>query len=97
MEKRIGRIMAKRIIMRIELSSVAKERLGSFSESSGLIQMAITSRLLLWFVNQDDAVQASILGLYANFDKENITTAILKQIISDSKYPKRGIASADQE
>ena len=45
--------MAARIIVRIELTPKAKDRLNGLSERAGMTQLAMLSRLVEWFANQE--------------------------------------------
>jgi hypothetical protein len=79
--------MASRIIMRIELSSEAKRRFENMPDVLGMTQLAVTSRLVEWFLDQNEELQASILGLYPAGIGADITTTLLKRFISDAKRP----------
>jgi len=84
--------MASRIIMRIELSSDAKRKFEKTPEALGMTQLAVTNALFRWFLHQNDEVQASILGLHPKAISRDITTTLLKRIISDARKPNRGEA-----
>ena len=53
----------KRAILRIQLDHAAKEGLEQFCHERGMTQIAMMSRLVSWFVVQDDVIQLSVLGL----------------------------------
>ena len=56
--------MAARIIVRIELTPNAKSRLNELTDKAGMTQVAMLSRLVEWFANQSDMIQAAVLGQY---------------------------------
>lgn len=58
--------MAKRAIIRLQLDNTAKVQLDRLSDTRGMTQLAVLSRLLAWFVKQDELLQASILGLLSD-------------------------------
>lgn len=80
--------MAKRIIMRVELNAPAKRKFEETPDSFGMTQIAVTSKLIEWFLVQSEEVQASILGLYPKTDGPDLTTAILKHFITGGKKSK---------
>jgi hypothetical protein len=77
--------MASRIIMRIELGSGAKRRFENAPDAFGMTQLAVTNKLFEWFLDQNEELQASILGLYPAGIGPDITTTLLKRIISDTR------------
>ena len=77
--------MAKRIIMRVELNATAKRKFEETPDAWGMTQIAVTSKLVEWFLAQSEEVQASILGLYPKNDGIDLTTAILKHFINAPK------------
>jgi hypothetical protein len=81
--------MASRIILRIELSSDAKRKFENTPVTLGMTQLAVTNALFRWFQDQNDEVQASILGVYPKAIAHDITTTILKRIVSDDKRSNR--------
>jgi hypothetical protein len=81
--------MASRIILRIELSSDAKRKFENTPVTLGMTQFAVTNKLFQWFLDQNEEVQASILGFYPRGVAQNTTTAILKRIISGGIKPDR--------
>jgi hypothetical protein len=72
-----------RVIMRIELSPPAKSGLAKMCEQLGMTQVATTSRLIEWFSEQNDIVQASVLGLYPADMQVDVPTMILKRMAGD--------------
>jgi hypothetical protein len=54
---------AKRAVIRLQLDITAKQALDKLCERRGMTQIAVLSRLVKWFANQDEIVQASVLNL----------------------------------
>jgi len=76
---------SRRVIMRIELLEQAKQEFTGMSDRWGMTQVAISSRLIEWFAEQTDVVQAIILGLYPEEMRPEVTKMILKHIAADKK------------
>jgi hypothetical protein len=72
--------MAARIIVRIELTPNAKNRLNELTDKAGMTQVAMLSRLVEWFANQSDMIQAAVLGQYPLEIQSEIARLILKRM-----------------
>jgi hypothetical protein len=72
--------MAKRVIMRVELSPRAKEKLNAVSAARGMTQVAVQSRLIEWFAVMPEAVQAHMLGQFPAEHEPEIAAVILKKM-----------------
>ena len=83
--------MKKRVVFRIQLTTDAKKRLLEISDQLGITQIAITSRLVEWFANQPDLIQAAILGLYPDVIKQDVATLILNRM-AEGKSERDGQA-----
>jgi hypothetical protein len=55
--------MARRHIMRIELTSPAKQKFSSVSERTGMTQLSVSSTLIDQFARQSQGIQLAILGV----------------------------------
>jgi hypothetical protein len=77
-------VMNKRVIMRLELELSSKKGLDDFCDRTGMTKVAALSRLIDWFCNQPDNVQAIIQGLIPTFIIADVAEIILKRLI-DSK------------
>jgi hypothetical protein len=75
----------RRVIMRIELTPPAKSGLEDMCERLGMTQVATTSRLIEWFSEQNDLVQASVLGLYPTDMQNDVPTMILKRMAQERR------------
>jgi hypothetical protein len=53
----------KQTVIRLQLDGAAKEKLDEVCDLRGMTQIAVLSRLVKWFANQDEVVQASVLNL----------------------------------
>jgi len=71
--------------MRIELYPQAKAHLEELCDRLGMTQVATTSRVIEWFSDQQDVVQAAILGLYPEDIRADVATMILKRMTGDKK------------
>jgi hypothetical protein len=76
-------IMARRFIMRIELSAGAKQHVATLSDRHGMTQVAMMSRLVEWFADQDDLIQAAILGHYPEQIEVDVAKLILKRMAGE--------------
>lgn len=71
---------AKRAVIRLQLEVSAKQALDKLCERRGMTQIAVLSRMVRWFVTQDEVVQASILGLMSEATLGDIAQVLLKRI-----------------
>jgi hypothetical protein len=71
--------------MRIELFPQAKDHLTDMCHRLGMTQVAATSRLVEWFCEQQDVVQAAVLGLYPEDIRAEVASMILKRMASEKK------------
>jgi hypothetical protein len=72
--------MAKRFIMRIELSGPAKQKLSNLSDRHGMTQVAMMSRLVEWFANQAEPIQAATVGRFPTDVEADVAKLLLKRI-----------------
>ena len=76
--------MAKRFVIRIELTHSAKQRLGEISDHNGMTQVAVMSRMVNWFADQPELIQAAILGRYPKEIEHDVATLILKRMANQT-------------
>lgn len=69
-----------RIIVRIELTPIAKEKLNALTDKAGMTQVAMLSRMVEWFAGQSDMIQSAVLGQYPVEIQAEIATLILKRM-----------------
>ena len=79
----------RRVIMRIELFPQAKDHLTDLCDRLGMTQVAATSRLVEWFCEQQDVVQAAVLGLYPEDIRAEVASLILKRMASEKSDKKK--------
>jgi predicted transcriptional regulator len=77
--------MSKRSILRIELSPDAKEKLDQICKAQGMTQISVLSRLVSWFVNQDEVIQASVLGILSAESLQVLAKDLLEKLALPSK------------
>jgi hypothetical protein len=70
----------KRVIMRVEVDPPSKDRLDEFCEKTGMTKIAVVSRLIDWFCEQGDTVQALVQGLYPKRIEGDIAQIILERL-----------------
>ena len=76
--------MPARKIMRIELTSSSKQRLGKITDRHGITQVAMLSRLVEWFATVDPTLQGAILDQFPESISADIARLVLEKIASDS-------------
>ena len=74
---------AKRSIMRIELDLSGKDRLESICEKRGMTQIALASRLVRWFSQQDDHIQTAVLQTLTDNSMATVTKSLVKKLASE--------------
>lgn len=72
--------MSRRFIMRIELTGPAKKKLATLSDDHGMTQVAMMSRLVEYFANQDELLQSAIIGRYPGEIQGDIARLLLKRM-----------------
>jgi hypothetical protein len=70
--------MSKRVIMRIELTPAAKDKLQTMTEARGMTQVAVMSRMTEWFAGQPETIQALIMGHYPTQIRGDVVGLILQ-------------------
>lgn len=68
---------AKRAILRIQLDRAGKEGLERICEQRGMTQIAVMSRLVRWFMGQNEVIQLSVLGLLS----EDLAAPLARQLL----------------
>ena len=78
---------AKRAIIRLQLDVTAKQALDKMCEQKGMTQISVLSRLVKWFANQDEVVQASVLGLMSEQHLGDLSQILLGRMSGKSAKP----------
>jgi hypothetical protein len=76
---------AKRSIMRIQLDTVAKDRLDAICKRRGMTQIAMMSRLVNWFSAQDDYIQTAVLHTLSDGSMATLAKSLLKKISTEKE------------
>ena len=79
---------AKRSILRIQLDRGGKEDLARICEQRGMTQISLMSRLVQWFVRQDEAIQLLVLGLLSRELAGPLARRLLEQLSNGVPAPK---------
>ena len=77
--------MESRIILRIELTSRANDRVNEMCDRKGMTQVAMLSRLIEWFSEQSEIVQAVVLGQLPAEIAPDIVQLVLKKAAQGRK------------
>ena len=67
--------------MRIQLDSQSKARLDKLCEKRGMTQIAMMSRMVNWFLNQDETIQALVLGSLSETALGPLAKTLLKRLV----------------
>lgn len=70
----------KRVVFRIQLTLGAKNTLNDISDTLGITQIHVCSRIMEWFAAQPATVQAAVLGLYPDTIKQSVAELILQHM-----------------
>jgi predicted transcriptional regulator len=79
---------ARRAIMRIQLDSGTKHELDGLCEKRGMTQIAVMSRLVRWFVKQDDTIQAAVLESLSPESLSRLARQLLKHFDQQGRGTK---------
>jgi hypothetical protein len=72
--------MARRFIMRIELTGPAKNKLATLSDKQGMTQVSMMSRLVEWYATQNELLQGAVMGHYPSEIEADVAKLILKKM-----------------
>jgi hypothetical protein len=73
----------KRAILRVQLDLSAKSDLDDICERRGMTQIAVMSRLVGWFVRQDDFIQTAVLSTLSDSALSSLAKQMVKKLASD--------------
>lgn len=79
---------ARRAIMRIQLDSATKADLDELCDKRGMTQIAVMSRLVDWFIRQDDLIQVAVLSALTDESLARLARQLHKRFQSKGKGPK---------
>jgi hypothetical protein len=85
-----------RHIIKIAITPGAKDSVDRTCERYGMTQIELASRVYDWFAQQDEGVQAAILGILPSSLAPDIARMVMKQVSSSptakaAKKPKRTV------
>lgn len=72
--------MQKRSILRVQLSAEAKQQLDQLCLQRGMTQIAALSRLVSWFVKQEEVIQLTVLGVLSESSASVLAKELLGRI-----------------
>lgn len=72
--------IAKRFIMRIELTGPAKKDLAPLSDRHGMTQVSMVSRLVEFFSGQNELLQSAMIGRYSEEIEGEIAKMLLRKL-----------------
>jgi hypothetical protein len=72
--------MSSRIIVRIELTPRARDRLDDARHRAGMTQLSMLSRLVEWFADQPHVVQSAIMGHLPIDIEDDVARLVLKHL-----------------
>jgi hypothetical protein len=75
----------QRAIMRIQLDADAKQELDRLCDKRGMTQIAVMSRLVGWFVKQDDVIQTAVMASLSEPTLGKLARQVLKRMASQGK------------
>jgi Replication regulatory protein RepB len=78
----------KHSIIRVQLDTSAKDRLDTICKRRGMTQVAMVSRLVNWFSQQDDYIQTAVLQTLSEGSMAAVAKSVLKKI-SSGKSPEK--------
>jgi hypothetical protein len=71
---------AKRVVMRVELTGPAKQKLDEVTDLTGMTQIQVMSRMIEWFTGQSELIQANVLGRYPVEIQDEVARLILRRM-----------------
>ena len=73
-----------RVIMRLEITQKAIDSFTTSAGARGMTHIATTSRIIEWFTQQSDEVQASVLGNHPTPPSGDELTRMILERVRDS-------------
>jgi hypothetical protein len=78
----------KHSIVRIQLNTPRKDDLDKICSKRGMTQIAVMSRLVGWFVRQDDVIQTAVMDTLSEQAQAQLATQLLKKMSARSGKSK---------
>jgi len=89
------KMTSRRATMRIQLDSATKNELDELCEHRGMTQIAVMSRLVDWFVRQDDLIKTSILSSLSEETLSQLAKQLRKHLETKGKGSRKSSAHAN--
>jgi hypothetical protein len=81
--------MAEKLsIMRLQLDSQSKSRLDKLCDKRGMTQIAVMSRMVTWFLKQNEIIQALVVGAVSPSALTPTAKRLLEHRNSESRFGK---------
>ena len=77
--------MAERIILRVELTPSAKESFNRVSDTLGMTQVAMLSRVIEWYSQQPELIQRIIVGHVPPQIEQQVARVMLRRMATERK------------
>ena len=77
--------MTQRIILRVELTPSAKEHLNRTSDTLGMTQVAMLSRVVEWFSHQPELIQRIIVGHLPVQIEQQVARVMLRKMATGGR------------
>jgi len=78
-------MIAKRAVLRIQLDPSAKQHLDRLAKTRGMTQISIMSRLVEWFVKQNEVIQLAALGVVSEEFTGPLARRLLERIAEQAR------------
>ena len=77
--------MAQKQNARIELTGPAKKQMATVSDNHGMTQVALMSRLVEWFVSQENTTQYAVMSRFPEEIQPDVARLIIQRIADGRK------------
>ena len=75
----------QRFTFRVQLDTDARQSLVALCERTGMTQIAVMSRVLTWFGQQNEVIQARVLGGLTDETVAELARQLLKKMAEEEK------------
>ncbi len=74
--------------MRIQVDAGSKDELDAFCDKRGMTQIAVMSRLVGWFIKQDEVIQTAVMSSLSDDSLSRLAKQMLKKLEGHGKNSK---------
>jgi hypothetical protein len=78
------KVAKRRLLLHVNLREKTVKTFETISDQMGMKPYTLASRLMRWFVQQDDGIRERILGLHGPEEAKHAAEIILKRIASEN-------------